>query len=220
MSCYASRLSTQDARRDLWSRSSGIQVPRWCGRVKIVVTGGSQSYQAAINQNPTRAMSWIASVLSVGSPKASPSCGGNSNAATPTTSLPRSNSICSEHASPCYDAPIVSQTPSERTWNGSSRLIRGYALPGTLSNSSTKLYEAENLDGANQAFGRFADLYDTGDVPKYRDIVDTIIAWGRNLGLPHQPTSDQRTHRADTTTSSKSYAEMLAGSPTMTITQH
>ena len=30
-----------------------------------------------------------------------------------------------------------------------------------------QLYEAEDLDGANRALGRFADLYATGQIPEY-----------------------------------------------------
>ncbi len=49
-----------------------------------------------------------------------------------------------------------------------------------------QLYEAEDLDGANQALGRFADLYATGQIPEYHDIVDTIIAWGEEILAYHR----------------------------------
>ena len=48
-----------------------------------------------------------------------------------------------------------------------------------------QLYEADDLDGANQALGRFADLYDTGQIPEYHDVVDTIIAWGEEILAYH-----------------------------------
>ena len=48
-----------------------------------------------------------------------------------------------------------------------------------------QLYEAEDLDGANQALGRFADLYATGQIPEYHDIVDTIIAWEAQILTYH-----------------------------------
>ena len=48
-----------------------------------------------------------------------------------------------------------------------------------------QLYEAENLDGANQALGRFADLYATGQIPEYHQVVDTIIAWGEQILAYH-----------------------------------
>ena len=48
-----------------------------------------------------------------------------------------------------------------------------------------QLYEAEDLDGANQALGRFADLYATGQIPEYHQIVDTIVAWGEEILAYH-----------------------------------
>ena len=48
-----------------------------------------------------------------------------------------------------------------------------------------QLYEAEDLDGANQALGRFADLYATGQIPEYHQVVDTIIAWGEQILAYH-----------------------------------
>ena len=48
-----------------------------------------------------------------------------------------------------------------------------------------QLYEAEDLDQANQALGRFADLYATGQIPEYHQVVDTIIAWGEEILAYH-----------------------------------
>ena len=48
-----------------------------------------------------------------------------------------------------------------------------------------QIYEADNLQGANQALGRFADLYDSGQIPEYHDVVDTIIAWGEEILAYH-----------------------------------
>ena len=49
-----------------------------------------------------------------------------------------------------------------------------------------QLYEADDLDGANQALGRFADLYATGQIPEYQEVVDTIIAWGEEILAYHR----------------------------------
>ena len=57
--------------------------------------------------------------------------------------------------------------------------------PGRPLQELYQLYEAEDLDGANQALGRFADLYDSGQIPEYREIVDTIIAWGEEIPAYH-----------------------------------
>ena len=35
--------------------------------------------------------------------------------------------------------------------------------------------------GALEALGRFCDLYETGELPEYHDIVDTIIAWSDEI---------------------------------------
>ena len=48
-----------------------------------------------------------------------------------------------------------------------------------------QLYEADDLEQANEALGRFADLYDSGQIPEYREIVDTIIAWGAQILAYH-----------------------------------
>jgi len=48
-----------------------------------------------------------------------------------------------------------------------------------------QIYEADDLEGADEALGRFADLYASGQIPEYRDIVDTIIAWGEEILAYH-----------------------------------
>ena len=48
-----------------------------------------------------------------------------------------------------------------------------------------QIYEADDLDGANEALARFADLYDQGDIPEYHDVVDKIIAWGQEILAYH-----------------------------------
>ena len=37
----------------------------------------------------------------------------------------------------------------------------------------------------NAALGRLTDLYVPGQIPEYRDIVDTIIAWGKEILANH-----------------------------------
>ena len=43
------------------------------------------------------------------------------------------------------------------------------------------LYTADDYDGALEALGRFCDLYQTGELPEYHDIVDTFIAWSDEI---------------------------------------
>ena len=79
------------------------------------------------------------------------------------------------------------------------------------------LYLAEDYDGALAALRRFADLYATGQLPEFRKVVDTVIAWGDEiLAWPDDhPTADSK----EPTTSSKSSAELPTASPTRIITQ-
>ena len=83
-----------------------------------------------------------------------------------------------------------------------------------------QLYEAEDLDQANQALGRFADLYATGQIPEYHNIVDTIINWATEILAYHTSRRARPTDPSKApTTSSKSYEESPTASPTTTITQ-
>ena len=43
------------------------------------------------------------------------------------------------------------------------------------------LYLADDYDGALEALGRLCDLYETGELPEFHDIVDTIIAWSDEI---------------------------------------
>ena len=43
------------------------------------------------------------------------------------------------------------------------------------------LYTADDHDGALEALGRFCDLYETGELPEFHNIVDTIIAWSDEI---------------------------------------
>ena len=43
------------------------------------------------------------------------------------------------------------------------------------------LYLAGDHDGALEALGRFCNLYGTGELPEFHDIVDAIIAWSDEI---------------------------------------
>ncbi len=50
------------------------------------------------------------------------------------------------------------------------------------------LYTAGDHQGALDALDRFCDLYETGELPEYHDIVDTLIAWStETLAWHHAP---------------------------------
>ena len=80
--------------------------------------------------------------------------------------------------------------------------------------------QAEPLIQSRWSGDRFADLYDSGQIPEYHDVVDKIIAWGRrDPGLPPRQTSIQRATRGDQQPAPWSYDASLTGSPTMRTTQ-
>ena len=51
-------------------------------------------------------------------------------------------------------------------------------MPSTLYNG---LYQADDLQGALDALQRFADLYETGQIPEYHNTVDTILNWSHEI---------------------------------------
>ena len=122
-----------------------------------------------------------------GSPKVSPWSEESCSAVPRISGLRHMSRTCSGPVSLCYGGRIISQTPTRRIWIGCSKRIPGCEPRGTLYQlyQLYQLYEAEDLDGANQALGRFADLYDSGQIPEYREIVDTIIAWGEEILAYH-----------------------------------
>ena len=125
-----------------------------------------------------------------------------------------------EPASPSYAGLITSPKPTRSTSAGCSLLIPASAPRGTPSKTSTSSCEADNLDQANQ-------------VPRtvrrsLRHRTDTRIQPSRehhhrmgrrNTRLPHQQTSNQRTHRRHQQPPPESYAESPTASQTPTITQ-
>jgi transposase len=49
------------------------------------------------------------------------------------------------------------------------------------------LYLAEDHPGALRALERFTDLYATGAIPEFHEVVDTIIAWSPEILAFHAP---------------------------------
>ena len=126
------------------------------------------------------------STSSAGSPKASPTYDERYNAATPTGVPQRSSRTCIEPASPSSADPTTfteaHQAHLDRLFDAHPRLHTASTPPPTLSKSST---QAKDLDQANQALRRFADLYTTGQIPEYRQVVDTVIAWEEGILAYH-----------------------------------
>lgn len=51
------------------------------------------------------------------------------------------------------------------------------------------LYLADDHTGALAALDRFCDLYATGQIPEFHDVVDTFLAWSTEILAYHQPTA-------------------------------
>ena len=120
-----------------------------------------------------------------GSPKDSPWCGGNCNAVPPISGPQRWSRTCSET---CFTLLRRADHLTEAHQAHLDRLFDAHPRLRTAWDALQELYqiyEADDLDAANEALGRFADLYATGQIPEYRDIVDTIIAWGEEILAYH-----------------------------------
>ena len=132
------------------------------------------------------AMCWTGSTSYAGSPKASPWYDARYNAATPTGVPQRSNRTCSET---CFTLLRRADHPNRSPPGAPRQAVRRSSpsphRPGRPLQELYQLYEADDPDQANQALGRFADLYATGQIPQYQQIVDTIIAWGEQILAYH-----------------------------------
>ncbi len=162
------------------------QGPSWCRGVEIVVTDGSHPYRAAIAEYLPHArhvldrfhvVRWFTEGL------------------TPVRrELQRRDP---DHTPPAYEPDLFRArfTLLRRADNLSKahqehlgRLFTAHPRLKTAWDALQDLYQiyqADDLDGANEALARFADLYDTGQIPEYHDVVDKIIAWGQEILAYH-----------------------------------
>ena len=158
----------------------------WCRQVEIVVSDGSRSYQAAIAQYLPDALHvldrfhvarWFTQGLTLvrreiqrRDPDQRPPTYEPDLFRTRFTLLRRSDHLTEAH-----------QAHLDRLFEAHPRLRTAWDALQELY----QLYEADNPDQANQTLGRFADLYATGQIPEYHDIVDTIIAWRAEILAYH-----------------------------------
>ena len=158
----------------------------WCRQVEIVVSDGSRSYQAAIAQYLpdarhvldrfhvarwfTQGLTLVRRELQRRDPQLRPPTYEPDLFGACFTLLRRSDHLTDAHQK--HLGRLFEAHPRLRTDRDALQELY-------------QLYEAEDLDQANQALGRFADLYATGQIPQYHDIVDTIIAWGAEILAYH-----------------------------------
>ncbi len=158
------------------------QGPRWCRGVNVVVSDGSRSYKAAIDTHLGQArhvldrfhvVRWFAAGLT----------------------LVRRDLQRREPAGvrPAFDPDLFrarfallqradhleehDQTRLAQLFETHPRLRAGWDALQELYG----LYQAEDRDGALEALDRFTDLYATGQLGEFHDIVDTIINWGEEI---------------------------------------
>ncbi|MDE0497606.1 MAG: ISL3 family transposase [Acidimicrobiaceae bacterium] len=150
---------------------------RWCRGVKVVVSDGSAAYKAAIDQRLGHArhvldrfhvIRWFAAGL---------------------TAVRRDVQRRPEGSKPAFDPQVFrarfllmrrpdSLDATERArldalFEAHPRLKAAWDALGELHG----LYLAKDRKGALEALDRFADIYRTGDIPEFSDVVDTFLAW-------------------------------------------
>ena len=148
------------------------QGPDWCRQVEIVVSDGSRSYQAAIAQYLPDARHvldrfHVARWFTEGLTLVRRELQRRPTDQRPPTYEPdvfRARFTLLRRADHLTDGH---QKHLDRLFDAHPRLRTAWDALQELY----QLYESDDLDGANQALGRFADLYATGQIPEYHDIV-------------------------------------------------
>ena len=158
------------------------QGPRWCRGVQVVVSDGSKSYRAAIDQHlgHTRhvldrfhVVRWFTDALTLvrrDLQRREPA--GVKPAFDPE--LFRARFLLLKRGDTLNDDE---QARLGRLFDTHPRLKAGWDALQELHG----LYLADDRNGALQALDRFTDLYATGELPEFHSIVDTVIAWGDQI---------------------------------------
>ncbi len=154
------------------------QGPRWCRGVKVVVSDGSKSYKAAIDQHLGQArhvldrfhvIRWFAQGLTLvrrDLQRRQPA--GVKPAFDPD--IFRARFALLRRADSLDDAD---RARLDQLFAAHPRLRAGWDALQELHG----LYLADDHDGALEALDRFTDLYATGELGEFHHVVDTIIAW-------------------------------------------
>lgn len=162
---------------------------RWCAGVTVVVSDGSKSYRAAIERHLGHATHvldrfhvcrWFAAGLVL-------------VRRTLQRREPRG------HVRPAFEpelfrarfallrrADTMSGAEHARLEDLFARHPR-IALGWQALQELYGLYLADDRAGALAALDRFCDLYATGDIPEFSDVVDTVIAWSTEILAFHEP---------------------------------
>lgn len=159
---------------------------RWCRGVKVVVSDGSAAYKAAISAKLGHArhvldrfhvIRWFQSGL---------------------TAARRDVQRRPEGAKPRFDPDVfrarflLMRRPDTLDAAERERLDGLFAAHPRLKAAWDALgelhglYLAEDRKGALEALDRFADIYGTGQIPEFSDVVDTFLAWHEQILGWHQ----------------------------------
>ena len=158
------------------------QGPRWCRGVQVVVSDGSKSYKAAIDQHLGHArhvldqfhvVRWFAAGLTLvrrDLQRREPA--GVKPAFDPDVFrarflLLRRGDTLQQHDQARLDDLFATHPKLQAGWNALQELHG--------------LYQADDHDGALEALDRFTDLYIIGELGEFHHVVDTIIAWGDEI---------------------------------------
>ena len=154
---------------------------RWCKGVKVVVTDGSKAYKSAIDAHLGHArhvldrfhvIRWFSAGL---------------------TQVRRDIQRRPEGSKPAFDPEVFrarfallrrGDTLTDTDRARLDKLFDAHPRPKAGWQALQELhglYLANDHQGALDALGRFCDLYETGELPQYHDIVDTIIAWSDEI---------------------------------------
>ena len=164
------------------------QGPDWCRQVEIVVSDGSRSYRAAISQylpdarhvlDRFHVVRWFTEGLTLVRREI------QRRPPPPISGPQHRNRTCSEPGSLCCAGPTTSQTPTGRIWIGCSTLIRGCERLGMLSKSSTRSTRPKTSTGPTQRWDGSLTSTTAARHREYREIVDTIVAWGEKILAYH-----------------------------------
>ena len=154
---------------------------KWCRGVKVVVSDGSKAYKAAIDARLGHArhvldrfhvIRWFAAGL---------------------TAVRRDVQRRPEGAKPRFDPDVfrarflLMRRPDTLDAAERERLDGLFAAHPRLKAAWDALgelhglYLAKDRKGALEALDRFADIYGTGQIPEFSDVVDTFLAWHEQI---------------------------------------
>ena len=155
---------------------------RWCKGVKVVVSDGSKAYKSAIDAHLGHArhvldrfhvIRWFSAGLTqVRRDVQRREPHGLTSAFDPEVF--RARFALLRRGDTLTD---TDRARLDKLFDAHPRLKAGWQALQELHG----LYLANDHHGALDALDRFCDLYETGDLPEFHDIVDTIIAWSDEI---------------------------------------